>query len=134
MNKRELSAYIKDYIYYYMLGYSLKRQGKLYDNITKFITEITENQQDYDYIHFCFELTREILESDFISSKLSSLVIFQRQAYIFVILRDKLNTSMELWTKEQNKKNETSEIDNKYNILLSDMLDKNKRVDISRFI
>jgi hypothetical protein len=41
---------------------------------------------------------------------------------------------MELWTKEQNKKNETSEIDNKYNILLSDMLDKNKRVDISRFI
>ena len=79
-------------------------------------------------------MTREILESDFISSKLSSLVIFQRQAYIFVILRDKLNTSMELWTKEQNKKNETSEIDNKYNILLSDMLDKNKRVDISRFI
>lgn len=134
MNKRELSVYIKDYIYYYMLGYGLKRQGKLYDNITKFITEITENQQDYDYIRFCFELTREILESDFISSKLSSLVIFQRQAYIFVILRDKLNTSMELWTKEQNKKNETSAIDNKYNILLSDMLDKNKRVDISRFI
>lgn len=134
MNKRELSTYIKDYIYYYMLGYGLKRQGKLYDNITKFITEITGNQQDYDYIRFCFELTREILESDFISSKLSSLVIFQRQAYIFVILRDKLNTSMELWTKEQNKKNETSAIDNKYNILLSDMLDKNKRVDISRFI
>lgn len=134
MNKRELSAYIKDYIYHYMLGYGLKRQGKLYDNITKFITEITAETNDYDYIRFCFELSKEILESDFVSTKLSSLIIFQRQAYIFVIIRDKLKTSMELWTKEQNKKNETSIIDDKYNILLTDMLDKNKRVDISRFI
>lgn len=92
MNKKELSTYIKDYIYYYMLGHGLKRQGKLYDNITKFITEITKNQKDYDYIRFCFELTREILEGNFISNKLSSLVIFQRQAYIFVILKDKLKS------------------------------------------
>lgn len=134
MNRLELGKYIKDYIYYYMLGSHLKRQGKLYDNITKFITEITTNNKDYDYIRFCFELGKDVLNSDFVSNKLSSLVIFQRQAYIFVIIRDKIATSMELWNKEQNKKNETSKIDDKYSILLDNMLDKNKRVDISRFV
>lgn len=136
MNRNELRNKMKEIIFSCIMSYP-KATNKLYKDVSAFITHLCETyNNDYDYLNFVIEDVKDYLNNNsYILSKFIDMNIFQRKAYILVVIESRALELKTSYQSEQRKITEHSSYSsNMYNITITNQEDKLNRPDISRFI